>query len=534
MVRASGRRARGPQLCWSALAAVWVVACAVSVGAGCSRPATQLVVVVDSDLTVPSETVSVRARVRALERADAREPRTFALTGPGSLTLPFSFGVVPPDGDATRRVELVVEALDAAGEVVVSRLVRTGFVRNQSLRLPVFLATQCRDVLCAADLACERGTCVPAEVAPETLVPVRPGEELADASTGADAGSSVDAGPPSACTPVPTRVWLSLRGAVGAVALTARAAPRPEWLASAEDADALFVHAIGTDGTADRQVTRISVNRYTTAWAVLHPLPAPADAMLLRMLSGGVIEMRRSLLTEGATPTLELLVSDVNLPGSHVLATLDGGPVLVLDELPRMGALYRVPTAGPASPGIPIDLGTTMLAYRGSIASRADGGALLGRAAVGACELAPVSRAGSVGAFATVPYTGTCSAPAMAELADGRVAVFTTSGPAVVYVLSADLTRMEGMRELGPRSTASGEIVAAPDGSMRVAWVTDAGVATTTVEADPALTPGETVILTAPGASALDYGRVRAARLGAATAIVFSAPDALMLTVLCD
>lgn len=535
MFRAAERGGRPARRLDAIVLLSWVAACALALDAGCSRPPKQLVVVVDSDLAVPAEVTSVRARVRPLEATDAREPHTFALAGDGSVTLPFSFGVVPPGGDASRRVELEVEALDAAGEVVVTRRVRTGFLRDQSLRVPIFLAASCRDVVCAPDSSCDRGACVPAELAPETLVPVTPGQELLD---GGAADARRDDGGVGSCTPVPTTPWIPLVSSPGVVALTVREGARPEWVAAAEDTERLYVHAIGLDGTGDREIGAVTVNRDATRWIELHPLPDPDDVLAVRMMAGGVVEMRRSLMRTGTPPTWELVSDSVTspLPGLRVLSTLDGAPVLLLDELTagRPSALFRLPTSGLLTSILPVDLGTTTLAYRGAIASRGDGSLLVGRAALNACEVMPVSRAGVAGSFASFRLGSPCSAPEMAELADGRVGLLSTYDPLVAMVLAADLSRVEATRDLGPLTRAGGHLVPVADGSLRVVWSEDDGVHTVRLAADAALTPGEELVLTAPGATPSDYAQVRAVRRGTATAMVFGAPDALMRTVLCD
>ena len=190
----------------SALLALAVAAC---------TPVTQLLVVVRTDL--PAEDVA-EVHIAVVPG----EPFTSAPTtrqavigeGEGRTTLPFSFGVLPRNGDPRSRVEITVSAIDAAGLTTVTRLVRTGFSEGRTLAVPVFLGAACRDRRCEPGLTCVEGACVSPEVPVEDLVPVRPGEELGDAgraelidaASGEDAGVGVDAGSAAGVgLPRPTR-----------------------------------------------------------------------------------------------------------------------------------------------------------------------------------------------------------------------------------------------------------------------------------------------------------------------------------------
>jgi hypothetical protein len=179
--------------------------------AGCTRPATLLVVSVDSDLPLERR-ACVHVEVLRVDEPDVTTETFFHASSdrtPRGET-PFSFSVTPPAGDARRRVEIRVSALregdacrtdtSSAADVVVTRRVRTGFLPEQALLVPVFLADACVDVACGTDETCDAGRCVPADVDPGTLRPVRPGEELSDAGPARDAGPprdapALDAGP---------------------------------------------------------------------------------------------------------------------------------------------------------------------------------------------------------------------------------------------------------------------------------------------------------------------------------------------------
>ncbi len=111
--------------------------------------------------------------------------------------------------DHSRRVQIAVELRGdgcdppSPGESapVVRRVIRTGFLEQQTLRVPIFLAAACRDVTCDASSSCDpdTGACVSIpELAPIDLEVVRPGEELVDAAGNVDARASIDAHMPDA------------------------------------------------------------------------------------------------------------------------------------------------------------------------------------------------------------------------------------------------------------------------------------------------------------------------------------------------
>ncbi len=188
------------RLAWCPLVAI--AALVATLALGCS-PVTQLLVVVRSDLPA-SDIVEVHIAVVAGEPFTSEPTTRQAVVGVGEglVALPFSFGVLPRNGDPTSRVEIEVSAIDGRGEITVTRLVRTGFSEGRTLAVPVFLGAACRDRMCGEGLTCVDGACVSPEVPVEDLIPVRPGDELADAARPAPA----DAGVPSTVGfPEPTR-----------------------------------------------------------------------------------------------------------------------------------------------------------------------------------------------------------------------------------------------------------------------------------------------------------------------------------------
>jgi hypothetical protein len=175
--------------------------------AACAAPRTQLVPVVGSDLAadqiacVVAEAGPVPTDGPFVATASAR---VFYVHGTGdpAVELPFSFGLVPPGGDASARVELRVAALSRCndptdpGARTVTRSVRTGFVRGERLTLPMFLSSRCAGVTCEEGFTCEDGACVAVpDLDPGTLARVvSAGDELRDAGTGDDVATEDDAG----------------------------------------------------------------------------------------------------------------------------------------------------------------------------------------------------------------------------------------------------------------------------------------------------------------------------------------------------
>lgn len=159
--------------------------------AGGCQEATQLVVVVDSDLEPGVEIVAVEVSVFA----GGNDARRFDLQ---AAPLPFSFGVVPSTAGASGPVRVVATAIGPAGERLCSLTRDTRFVPGQTLRLEMPLARACTSghlrIECEDETTCSDGECVASEVDPESL-PRGPG---ADPPTRLFEGPStpVDAGPP--------------------------------------------------------------------------------------------------------------------------------------------------------------------------------------------------------------------------------------------------------------------------------------------------------------------------------------------------
>lgn len=176
----------------------------------CRAEATQLIVVVDSDI---ADVQAVRIEV---EGDDGRmQTNRFEIGAPPRAQLPLSFGVAPRKGspaeNQTPRIRVfAVERVDAEGNDIdfVERRVRVGFVKNKTLHLLMYLAeacvgartNECQDM----GLVCDRGECVPESIDPTTLPEIDPREAITfDAGLGdapsdvaSDAGLDADASVP--------------------------------------------------------------------------------------------------------------------------------------------------------------------------------------------------------------------------------------------------------------------------------------------------------------------------------------------------
>jgi hypothetical protein len=169
--------------------AAFVAACALS--AACEKqdpkPATQVLVTVDSDLVVGTELTSVQIEIRTTEGVRETPRHTFELatdaTQAEQVELPFSFGVAKA---GQPEFQLRVTGLKDDQTVVDLRW-NVGFQDQKTLGLSVFLGAVCAGNLCTSGETCyprrkgdiAAGSC--AKVPDASTSPVTPGDEFRDA-----------------------------------------------------------------------------------------------------------------------------------------------------------------------------------------------------------------------------------------------------------------------------------------------------------------------------------------------------------------
>lgn len=161
---------------------------------GCSAShVTQLVVVVDSDLAVPSALDGIRVAIEGPSGMTQTIERS--LVGPGRLELPMSFSLVPA-GDALGPVEVVATGTRDGTDVITRSAIVT-LVQDESRVLVLFLGANCVGVECTGGYTCVEGQCVDPRI---NELPPFTGELPVDDAGVVDAPAS-DGGVGDACPP---------------------------------------------------------------------------------------------------------------------------------------------------------------------------------------------------------------------------------------------------------------------------------------------------------------------------------------------
>ena len=140
--------------------------------ASCESTQTSVIVVIETDMNVPEELGRIRARVGATRVFD------FVLDDDLMLRPPFSFAIVPEGDDPTRPLSIILEAFDPQRTRLFDLTTETGFREGSHLRLPLFLAGECRQSSCPARQTCTLGGCRPIEIAASSLEAIEPGTEI--------------------------------------------------------------------------------------------------------------------------------------------------------------------------------------------------------------------------------------------------------------------------------------------------------------------------------------------------------------------
>lgn len=169
---------------------------ALLVGA-CGGDATQLVVVVDSDIAIPGELDQVQLRVTG----PAMTTQTVMQGLTSAAELPLTVSVVPGETGALGPVRVVAVG-SVGGRDIVEASVTTSLRAGRSLMVRLFLRRSCVDVSCPDSETCDDGVCRPDAVDAASLPPwtgTAPGRDAATPDASTDAGTdSGDAGPTDA------------------------------------------------------------------------------------------------------------------------------------------------------------------------------------------------------------------------------------------------------------------------------------------------------------------------------------------------
>lgn len=167
----------------------------------CAPSATQLVVVVDTDLAIPSALDEVRVQVTGPEGMSETEMTRLA----SRSALPLSLGVAP-SGAVLGPIDVIATGY-VDGDFVVDRSATVTLVAGETRVLSLFLLSNCVGVTCPAGETCgEGGSCERRTVVPPEWTGVLP--SIDGGSTGVDApgadvpgldapdGGMPDGGPP--------------------------------------------------------------------------------------------------------------------------------------------------------------------------------------------------------------------------------------------------------------------------------------------------------------------------------------------------
>ena len=178
--------------------ALAVTGCALALLLGCTRPRTQVMVVVTADATL-------RARIDELQIIVEGGASFDTLARASDEILPARFpathGLVPANGDATRVYRVTVIGLEARSQIVTARA-ESGYVPGATKRLEIHLTASCESISCSESQTCEDGTCTTARIDAASLPDFTTVTDGGVVDDGGDVGSdtgTLDTGPPAVC-----------------------------------------------------------------------------------------------------------------------------------------------------------------------------------------------------------------------------------------------------------------------------------------------------------------------------------------------
>lgn len=175
------RRRGSARVVLAAIAVAGTALAALALGACSASPATQLIVVVDTDLAVPAELDRIEVVVRGPGGGEETERATLR----DRALLPLTVGVAP-SGDALGPVTITASGFLGEG-LVVSRTHRVTLIAGETRTLIMHLTAACasRDEPCPSGETCGENGCVTSELDASTL----PGWAGAPPRLGDDAGA---------------------------------------------------------------------------------------------------------------------------------------------------------------------------------------------------------------------------------------------------------------------------------------------------------------------------------------------------------
>ena len=140
-----------------------LVATTVLVLASCAPQATQIVLVVDSDLTLTNVAIDVSSTNSAPTHATA----DFSM--PATPRLPLTLGIYPR---ASADIDVIITVRGTlADTTVIERDVQTRFVSGSSRMLRVLLAARCLNQTCSAGQTCDETGCRAIDIGGDALPP---------------------------------------------------------------------------------------------------------------------------------------------------------------------------------------------------------------------------------------------------------------------------------------------------------------------------------------------------------------------------
>lgn len=160
------------------------------VALACTTPRTEVLLVIDTDLEVPSELNGLRVDLIGPNG----EPRQSEGGVASPADLPRTLGIVDRTHSA-RTVRVTVTGLLHQANVVQRRAVFT-FVPHETRILRIDLLRACVGVVCPAEQTCAENGCRPMEIAPAELAPYDP-----DVLARRDGGVARDGGDGGGCSP---------------------------------------------------------------------------------------------------------------------------------------------------------------------------------------------------------------------------------------------------------------------------------------------------------------------------------------------